>query len=187
MCKSERKIHDSNYKLKMENSMRIEARSESKRSLLQFASLSSHEVPNERRDDEILTIIDLTGGYEKLTLNTFYNNNFKNIMLAEGLKVKNFKKSLKNNSAKTDKLNCLTLIDYGKHFHDNISLYTPQSNDRELITQLYNRVEDIKEAIQREKNRIKQPNLLPVMEISIQRQLKFLKDVVDILKNEMQS
>jgi hypothetical protein len=96
---------------------------------------------NEINTNEILIIIDLTGGYEKLTLNTFYNNNFKNIILAEGLKVKNFKKSLKNNNAKTDKLDCLTLIDYGKHFHNKISLYSPQSEDRELINQLYNWIE----------------------------------------------
>jgi transposase len=37
-------------------------------------------------------------------------------MLAEGLKVKNFKKSIKNNGAKTDKADCLTLIEYGKYF-----------------------------------------------------------------------
>jgi hypothetical protein len=36
--------------------------------------------------DEVLIIIDLTGGYEKLCLNTFYGNGFKNIILAEGLK-----------------------------------------------------------------------------------------------------
>jgi transposase len=113
--------------------------------------------------NETLIVIDLTGGYEKLTLNTFYNNNFKNIILAEGLKVKNFKKSTKNNGAKTDKLDCIALIEYAKHFQNNINLYKPQNEDRELITQLYNRIEDLKEIIQQEKNRIKQPNLLSIM------------------------
>jgi transposase len=105
--------------------------------------------------DKMLVIIDLTGGYEKLCLSVFYSNGFKNIILAEGLKVKNFKKSIKNNGAKTDKLDCLTLIEYGKHFQNNINLYNPQSEDRYLITQIYNRIEDLKESIQREKNRLK--------------------------------
>jgi transposase len=45
--------------------------------------------------------------------------------------------------------------------------------------------EDLKESIQKEKNRLKQPNLLSIMKVSIQKQLKFLMEETEILKDEV--
>jgi transposase len=136
-------------------------------------------------ENNVLVVIDLTGGYEKLCLNTFYDSNFKNIILAEGLKVRNFKKSLKNNGAKTDRLDCMLLVEYGKCFYHSLPLYKPQDKDRVKVTQLYSRIENLKEIIQREKNRLKQPNILRIVEIGIENQLKFLTEETEVLKREI--
>ncbi len=66
--------------------------------------------------NEVLVVIDLTGGYEKEITNIFYARGYTNILLAEGLKVKNFSKSTKYNRAKTDKVDCYILAEYDKMF-----------------------------------------------------------------------
>jgi transposase len=135
--------------------------------------------------NDILIVIDLTGGYEKLCCNTLYNNNFKSIVLAEGFKVKNFSKSTNHNRAKTDKMDCRLLIEYGKYFINELNLYEPQEEDRDTINQLYGRLEDMKNTQQREKNRLKQPNLLSFMKIRIKEQIEFTVKEIKLLKEEI--
>jgi transposase len=141
--------------------------------------------------DKLLIIIDLTGGYEKLISNVFYNSGFTSIIMAEGFKVKNFTKSIRHNRAKTDKIDCQILIEYGKYFVNtsdkSIQFYSPNAEDKQILEQLYNRIEDMKQTIQREKNRLKQPNLLPVMKISIEKQIDFLIDEINLLKETMKN
>ncbi|MDR0423226.1 MAG: transposase [Rickettsiales bacterium] len=139
---------------------------------------------------DTLVVIDLTGGYEKLVANLFYKSGFTNIILAEGFKVKNFTKSTKHNKAKTDKIDCQSLIYFAKYFttqQDNkFNFYTPTDDDMLLLTQLYSRIEDMKITLQKEKNRLKQPNISPVMEESVKKQIEFFKIEIDILKQKME-
>ena len=79
-----------------------------------------------------LVIIDLTGDYEVLCRDTFYNNGFTNIHLADGKKILYFKKSKKNSILKTDKSDAQILAIYGKeNLYDlinNNNLYTKDIN-----------------------------------------------------------
>lgn len=109
--------------------------------------------------ENVLVVIDLTGGYEKEIVEVFYAKGFTHIMLAEGLKVKNFSKSTRYNRAKTDKEDCYILAEYGKKFHKDLKLYEPSGEVRETINKIYTRIEDLKDLLQREKNRLKQPNV----------------------------
>jgi hypothetical protein len=59
--------------------------------------------------NNILVVIDLTGNYEILCRDIFYNNGFTNIHLADGKKIKYFKKSKGNSIAKTDKSDAFIL------------------------------------------------------------------------------
>ena len=133
---------------------------------------------------ETLIIIDLTGGYEKKVVNIFYKNDYS-IITAEGLKVKNFSRTTKYNRAKTDKKDAEILVEYGKHFYNKLSLYTPKDDTREYITDIYNRILNYKLILQQEKNRIKQPNLSKVMKISILETIDFINNQIRTLKQEI--
>jgi hypothetical protein len=89
------------------------------------------DIDNNIDKENTLIIIELTGGYEKLCIGMFYNNNNKNIILAEGIKVNNFEKSLKNHKAKTDKEDCVLFCEYGKLFHNELNLYNKKDTNRE--------------------------------------------------------
>jgi transposase len=137
--------------------------------------------------DEVLITIDLTGGYEKTITHLLFQNGFKNIVLADGFKVKNFTKSTRHNRAKTDAVDCKILIEYSKYFitQNQLDFYTPLDEDRELITQLYGRVENLKDNLQKEKNHLKQPNLLPFTKKMIIENISFLEKQISDLKDEI--
>jgi transposase len=134
---------------------------------------------------ETLVIIDLTGGYEKLCVDKFHSEGYKNIILAEGIKINNFKKSLKNHKAKTDKEDCILLCEYGKLFCNELKLYTKKDKNRDEIKDLYQRFKSLKDSKQQELNRLKRPNNTAFITDSIERQLKFLEEEIEIVRNEL--
>ena len=138
---------------------------------------------NKISKNDILIVIDLTGGYEKLIRNTFYERGYTNILLAEGLKVKNFNKSTKYNRAKTDKQDCFILAEYGKAFYKELKLYEPIEEIREEIKTVYTRIEDLKDLLKREKTRLKQPNNNNILKESILNNIEHLKEEIERLKN----
>ena len=139
---------------------------------------------NNIKKEEILTVIDLTGGYEKEIVNTFYDKGYNNILLVEGLKVKNFNRSTKYNRAKTDKVDCFILAEYGKTFYRDLKLYKPMEDSRDLMIKIYNRIEDLKDLIKREKTRYKQPNINDelILKESIADNIEHLEKEVKRLK-----
>jgi transposase len=153
--------------------------------LKEFLNKIENKLYSETDKSETLVIIDLTGGYEKLCVDMFYNNNFKNIILAEGIKVNNFKKTLKNHKAKTDKADSILLCEYGKTFHRELNLYSKKDNDRNDIRNLYQRFKSLKDCKQQELNRLKRPNNTTFIVESIKRQLTFLEEEIEIVKNEI--
>ena len=138
---------------------------------------------NNINKNDILIIIDLTGGYEKNIRDIFYKNGYTNILMAEGLKVKNFNKTTKYNRAKTDKQDCFILVEYGKTFYNELKLYEPMEEIREEIKSIYTRIEDLKDLLKREKTRLKQPNNNNILKQSIINNIEHLKKEIETLKS----
>jgi transposase len=82
--------------------------------------------------------------------------------------------------------------------NNNIRFYSPQDEDEHLLSQIYSRIEDIKYALQKEKNRLKQPSINTLHENSceksnykfdfsqsIKRNIDFLTNEIEILKDEI--
>jgi transposase len=130
-------------------------------------------------------VIDLTGGYERLAVDTLWAGGYHRIILAEGRKVKNFGSSLKHNGAKTDRVDAKTLAFYGKTFLPYLKLYEPPEPNRRTLKELYARVEDLKLLTQQEKNRLKAPALNSLVKEGIERHLKMLREEMEGLEEIM--
>ena len=102
---------------------------------------------------QTLVIIDLTGGYEAVCVNEFCFAGF-NVTRAEGRLVKSFAKASRQ-LAKTDKIDAKLLADYGCKMHEQLDLYIPFENK---LKPYIMRLSDMKDVLQREKNRLKAPN-----------------------------
>ena len=74
-------------------------------------------------DPELLIVVDLTGGYEALCVNTFYNRGFT-VHRAEGRRVKAFMRSY-GEHAKTDRIDAYALALFGRKLHETLRMYTP--------------------------------------------------------------
>ena len=117
--------------------------------------------------EDLYIVIDLTGGYEALCVNMFYEKGF-NVIRAEGRKVKYFART-KGEKAKTDAIDARLLAIYGEKFFENLRLYTPYNSS---IKKLVMRLGDLKDMAQKEKNRLKAPDNAPIVTKSIQTLLK---------------
>lgn len=135
--------------------------------------------------DKTLITIDKTGGYERTTIDTLYNNDFKNIITAEGLKVKNYSRAIKNNRAKTDKNDAKLLAEYGEQMQRQLKLYKLIDKATEEVKTIYNRVEDLKYILQQEKNRAKQPNINDILKQSIKDNINNLQTQIAILEQQI--
>jgi transposase len=143
---------------------------------------------NEERvnPNKTLVTIDLTGNYETLCRDLFYDNSFTNIYLADGKKIKYFKKSKKNNGAKTDKLDSYYLALYGKENLNNLNLYERGDNGKALeeLQKIELRINDLKDFLVKEKNRLQSPNIPKLVEKDIKETVKFLEKKIAKLENE---
>ena len=117
--------------------------------------------------EELYIVVDLTGGYEALCVNMFYDKGFK-VIRAEGRKVKNFARAM-GITAKTDTIDAKILADYGEKCFERLRLYTPYNSS---IKKLVMRLSDLKDIAQKEKNRLKAPDNAAIVVKSIQTLLK---------------
>ncbi|MBR1649286.1 MAG: IS110 family transposase [Alphaproteobacteria bacterium] len=117
--------------------------------------------------EDLYIIIDLTGGYEALCVNMFFEKGFK-VIRAEGRKVKNFARAM-GITAKTDTIDAKLLADYGNKCFERLRLYQPYDC---CIKKLVVRLVDLKDMAQKEKNRLKAPDNVPIVTKSIQTLLK---------------
>lgn len=117
--------------------------------------------------EELYIVVDLTGGYEALCVNMFYDKGFK-VIRAEGRKVKNFARAM-GITAKTDTIDAKILADYGEKCFERLRLYTPYNSS---IKKLVMRLSDLKDMAQKEKNRLKAPDNAAIVVKSIQTLLK---------------
>jgi transposase len=97
-----------------------------------------------------LIVIDLTGGYEKEVVERLYEEGYK-IHRAQGLKVKMFARSYGERS-KTDEIDAKILAIYGEKMEERLRKYSVEEKNE--ISGLEKRLEDIKGMIQKEKNRL---------------------------------
>lgn len=104
--------------------------------------------------EDLLVLIDLTGGYERTAARYFYKEGY-NVHLAEGRKVKNYTIAIGQN-AKTDKIDAKILAEYGEHFQEKLRLYKYNETEQKIeqLKALISNLQDIELIIQQEKNRL---------------------------------
>lgn len=136
--------------------------------------------------DNSLVVIDLTGNYEVICRDTFYNNGFKNIHLADGRKIKCFRQSKKLSTAKTDKSDAQMLSLYGEQNLNNLNLYKKEEIDDDLkeLQKLELRIDDLKHLLVQEKNRFKAPNVSDSIKKSIGETLDFIEIQIEKLEKD---
>jgi transposase len=140
-----------------------------------IASLIKSFTPS----DTLLVVIDLTGGYEDLVVETFVSKGF-NVHRAEGRKVRYFSSSY-GQKAKTDKIDARMLTIYADKMQETLRLYSHQDN---YLKQLQKRRQDIKNIIQQEKNRKEHSSDIAV-ERSIDNVIKYLTEQLGIIEQKM--
>lgn len=132
-----------------------------------------------------LIVIDLTGGYEILCRDTFYNMGFTNIHLAEGIKVKYFSKSILKNKAKTDKIDSKMLVLYAERMINDLRLYNKTSEDLNKLNEYVERIYDLKDMKQKEKNRLEAPRNSKLINKTILSCIKTLEKQIEEIEKEI--
>jgi transposase len=127
--------------------------------------------------DDLLVVIDLTGGYELIAADLFYSAGF-NVHRAEGRRVKAFARSF-GQLAKTDPIDAGLLAEYGDKMQSHLRLYKPE--DRRL-TACVERLVDLKSILQQERNRIQAPNLIKPILKSLKSSIKYLEHEIGSLE-----
>lgn len=130
--------------------------------------------------EDLYVVIDLTGGYEAVCVKLFYDNGFK-VIRAEGRKVKAFARALGIN-AKTDKIDAKILADYGDKCFESLRLYQHYDNS---LRKLVLRLADLKAVRQQEKNRLKMPDCIAYVAVSVKKMIAFLDDEITHLEKEI--
>lgn len=138
-------------------------------------------VQSLERTEETLVIIDLTGGYETQCVKAFYQAGFT-IHRAEGRKVKAFMRAC-GQLAKTDSIDARALADYGKRLQDKLTLFQPVDNE---IKPYVMRLNELKQLLQMEKNRLQSPQTDNKIYEQVSRHIAFLKTEINFLAKELQ-
>ncbi len=144
-----------------------------KKDILEFVS----EI--EPRDD-LLVVIDLTGGYEQKAVDIFYQKAFC-VHRAEGRRVKAFLRAF-GQKAKTDKLDAFGLALYGNKAQETLALYQPHNQE---LYEYYARLNDLKDIHQQEKNRLEAPKLPLWMKKQILQHLSYLDKQINFLEQQI--
>lgn len=127
--------------------------------------------------DDLLVVIDLTGGYEQICVDVFYELGF-NIHRAEGRRIKAFLKCY-GQFAKTDKLDAKALALYGEKMQEKLFLYTPKNNQ---ISEYLERISDLAQIVQQEKNRFQAPKVPLIVKETIQVVINTLSEQIKQLE-----
>lgn len=120
--------------------------------------------------DDLLVVIDLTGGYEQACVDVFYDLGFK-IHRAEGRRVKAFLQC-RGQYAKTDKMDAKALALYGDKMQDRLLLYVPKEHNIELYL-VY--LDDLGQTLQQEKNRLQAPKTPQSIKDMLKKHIDFLE------------
>jgi small-conductance mechanosensitive channel len=101
-------------------------------------------------------------------------------------KINYFKRSKKHNLAKTDKMDSYILSLYGKENLNNLKLYEPNINTKDLsnLKAIESRLEELKQTLVQEKNRLQAPALDNLLKKDINLSLKQLENRIAKLERE---
>jgi len=130
--------------------------------------------------EELLVVVDLTGGYEDVCVKSFYKAGF-HVHRAEGRRVKAFLRAM-NQKAKTDVIDAIALAKYGEKMQENLILYVPPQDG---IKAHVERLCDLKNLLQMEKNRYQAPAQKDSTLDSIGRHIDFLEHEISEFENEV--
>jgi transposase len=130
--------------------------------------------------EELLVVVDLTGGYERLCADMFYHAGFY-VHRADGKRVKAFLKAM-NQKAKTDTIDAHGLAKYGEKMQESIELYVPSENE---LAAPVRRIDALKKLLQMERNRFKAPAQKSSILKGIKRHIQFLVDEISALEKEV--
>lgn len=109
------------------------------------------ELEKELKDS--LVVLEVTGGYERLTINYLQEQNVA-VHRANGRQIKSFIRSY-GIVGKTDKIDAIAISLYASERHKTLDLY--QKNDHELLRELNERRADLVKIRVQEKNRAQAP------------------------------
>lgn len=127
--------------------------------------------------EELLVVVDLTGGYEDICVKSFYKAGF-HVHRAEGRRVKAFLRAM-NQKAKTDMIDAIGLAKYGEKMQENLILYCPP---KDAIKAPVERLCDLKNLLQAERNRYQAPAQKDSILDSIRRHIEFLEHEISELE-----
>ena len=130
--------------------------------------------------EELLVVVDLTGGYEDVCVKSFYNAGF-HVHRAEGRRVKAFLRAM-NQKAKTDVIEAIGLDNYGEKMQEHLTLYSPPQDS---IKAQVERLCDLKNLLQVERNRYQAQVQKGSTLDSIRRHVEFLEHEISELENEV--
>ena len=128
---------------------------------------------------DLLVLIDLTGGYEKLVVSAFYKAGF-NICLAQGRKVRQFSAAF-GQKAKTDVIDAKMLTIYGAKMQETLRLYKPSN---EILKELISRRQELLDMLQKENNR-KEHFTNKTIKRSLNSTADFLKKQIELIEKEI--
>jgi transposase len=133
-------------------------------------------------NEKQLVLIDLTGGYEQEVVNEMIKEGYK-VHRAEGRKVREFTRSF-GQKAKTDKIDAKMLTVYGASMCMQKDLKLYEQDNGEQLKELVSRREDLKEMLQKERNR--QGHFLDrVAKHSIKTIIKALEEQLKSIEEEI--
>ncbi len=129
-------------------------------------------------------VLESTGGYEMQVLLEICKNNIP-VHRADPLTSKNFICSL-NKRAKTDQLDAKALARYAFERRDVLNLFTPKSEDQDLLSILVSRRNDLVQMRQAEENRLNHPNYKKINS-SVKAVIKILEKEIAKLEEKMRN
>lgn len=131
-----------------------------------------------------LVVLENTGGYENELLLFLLNNNVA-VHRADTRKVKNYIRSY-GQKGKTDKIDALALASYANERQSSLDVFRPRNKSQEMLRELEERRQELKQMLVQEKNRLKSP-LSKYSLKSITSVIECLKKQLEIIDNEMKN
>lgn len=135
--------------------------------------------------NDVLLILETTGGYEKLFLKALLKRNIA-VHRANTRHVKAFIRSL-GNKGKTDALDAMCLARYGYERHDRLALYQSPKASLEVLQNLAMRRLDLNQLLVAEKNRLQAPECTDFVKNSCKAMIELIQVQLHQLIEEIKS
>ena len=131
-----------------------------------------------------LIVLEATGGYEMGLVRYLISEGVK-VHRADARKVKHFIRSL-GSHAKTDRIDAMSLAQYGHERHSRIKCFVLQGIHQEELQHLVQRRLDLKQLLVQEKNRLQAPDKIQTIKKTCEELIKSIRDQLVILEKEIE-